>query len=103
MNHNSVLKYLLKSSPEVSFKMLSLKQEMKYPYFVEMDEAFSKTKRIDVFPLGSQEGKGFMLVLDREVALYFCVKNNQFIYDGFEVGCFLAGGTGVFKLSTTAG
>ncbi len=65
--------------------------------FDKLHEVFSQSKTIDLFPLNSVEyGRGFMLVLDRETALYFYQDSEHFKYDGFEMGHYEVGDVTIF-------
>jgi hypothetical protein len=46
---------------------------------------FAKAERIDVIP-SSGELRGFQLVVNNMLALYFVQDGEYFVYDGFEMG-----------------
>jgi hypothetical protein len=56
---------------------------------------FAKVDRVDVFP--SRSGmRGFHVVLDGTLALFFCQDGDHFVYDGFEMGPYEAGDVTIF-------
>lgn len=77
---------LLRISPMRGFKRLNRSLGVKNDKFDKAHELFSNTKSIDIFPLNSSSGRGFMIVLDRDTALYFYQDGDHFKYDGFEMG-----------------
>lgn len=56
---------------------------------------FATAKRVDIFPLTSGE-RGFVLMLNKNTALYFYQDGDHFIYDGFEVGEYDGGDVTIF-------
>jgi hypothetical protein len=59
------------------------------------DAFFGKTERVDVVP--SRDGsRGFQLVIDQALSLYFCQDGDHFVYDGFEMGAYEAGEVTIF-------
>jgi hypothetical protein len=46
---------------------------------------FAKTERVDVIPLRT-DLRGFRVILDSTLALYFIQAGDHFVYDGFELG-----------------
>ena len=57
---------------------------------------FFGNKRIDLIPLDSRKGRGFLLVLDQKVSLWFFQDGDHFVYDGFEVGRYRQGEVTIF-------
>ncbi len=57
---------------------------------------FGTTKRIDVFPRDSREGRGFNIILDNKLALFFLQYGDAFRYDGLEIGEYKKGDITVF-------
>lgn len=87
---------MLKFFPWLYFKKFAKKMGIENPSFDQLHEVFSKTERVDLFPLNSQRGRGFLLVLDQKTALYFYQDGDRFIYDGFEMGEYEKGDVTVF-------
>ena len=56
---------------------------------------FAKTERIDVVPSRSTM-RGFQLVIDSILSLYFVQDGDHFVYDGFELGPYEDGDVTVF-------
>jgi len=92
---NWLTKMLLKFWPKLAMKQMAKKMKIENPLFDKFHEAFSKTKRIDIFPSGSG-GRGFMIVIDRKTALYFYQDGDHFVYDGFEMGEYEKGDVTIF-------
>lgn len=90
-------KMLMKFWPSMSMRFWAKKMKIKNVVFDKLHEVFSESKTIDLFPLNSTEcGRGFILVLDRETALYFYQDGDHFKYDGFEMGPYEAGDVTIF-------
>ena len=47
---------------------------------------FQDVDRIDIIPIRAVDVRGFQIILDNMVALYFCQEGDRFVYDGFELG-----------------
>jgi len=58
-------------------------------------EVLSKSKRIDIFPTKCG-GRGFILIIDQQTALFFYQDGDKFIYDGWETGEYEKGKVTVF-------
>jgi hypothetical protein len=58
-------------------------------------EVFRRLGTVDLFPLESGS-RGFVLVLDRQIALYFYQDGDAFAYDGFEIGEYEKGDVRLF-------
>ena len=87
---------LLRFNPVRGFKRLNKKLGVKNEIFDKAHELFSNTKSIDIFPLSSASGRGFMIVIDRNTALYFYQDGDHFKYDGFEMGPYEKGDITIF-------
>ena len=87
---------LLRFSPIRGFKRLNTKLGVKNDKFDKAHELFSNTKSIDIFPLSSASGRGFVIVIDRNTALYFYQDGDHFKYDGFEMGEYEKGDVTIF-------
>jgi len=57
---------------------------------------FGKVERIDVVPARSAGMRGFQIVLDHLLTLYFSQDGDHFVYDGFEMGFFEGGDVTIF-------
>ncbi len=60
----------------------------------KLHEAFGRSGRIDIFPL--LERRGFMLVIENKLSLWFYQDGDGFKYDGFELGEYEKGDISVF-------
>lgn len=87
---------LFRFSRAMGFKRLNKKLGIENDKFDKADELFRRTESIDIFPLSSASGRGFMLVLDRKTALYFYQDGDHFKYDGFEMGEYEKGDITIF-------
>ena len=54
--------------------------------FSALQGTLVKTKRVDLVPLNGDNSRGFQIILDSKVALYFYQDGDHFSYDGYEVG-----------------
>ncbi|MFW6110276.1 MAG: hypothetical protein ACOC6Q_02525 [Patescibacteria group bacterium] len=52
---------------------------------------FGNTDRFEIFPNDSKKGRGFVLVLDNRLALFFLQHGDAFRYNGMEMGKFKKG------------
>jgi len=78
-------KLMFKLWPSLAMVRMARKMGIDDPLFDEAQELFSKVRRVDILPSASGL-RGFIVVLDRKTALYFCQDGDHFIYDGFEMG-----------------
>lgn len=87
---------LMRVNPTLGFKRLNKRLGIQNDIFDKAHELFSNTKSIDLFPLSSPSGRGFMIVIDRKTALYFYQDGDHFKYDGFEIGPYEKGDVTIF-------
>lgn len=52
--------------------------------------------RIDLFPLSSQRGRGFLVVIDSKLSLWFVQDGDHFVFDGHEMGEYSPGRVTIF-------
>jgi len=62
---------------------------IKKPVFEKAHEVFGEAGRIDFFP--ASNGRGLILIMDCETALFFYQNGDHFIYDGYEMGTYNKG------------
>ena len=86
---------MLKFRPTLGLKMFNKEQGVSNDIFEKAHDLFSKTKRIDIFPLAGGK-RGFILVLDSDTALFFYQDGDHFKYDGFEMGEYAKGDVSIF-------
>jgi|SRR6185503_11565303 len=75
---------LLKFSPRLAFRYFARQRGIRNNAQEKMHEAFAQSERIDMFPL--QSSRGFMLVIDNRLSLWFYQNGDGFKYDGIEIG-----------------
>lgn len=62
----------------------------------KIHKILADVEKVDIHPLTSASGRGFMLTLDRDTALYFYQDGDAFRYDGFEYGEYIQGNVRIF-------
>lgn len=92
---NWFTKLLLKFWPSLAMKQLAKKIGINNPVFDQAHKLFSQVERIDIFPLKGSP-RGFMIVIDKETALYFYQDGDHFVYDGYEMGEYDKGDVTIF-------
>ncbi|MDO8743140.1 MAG: hypothetical protein Q7J30_01095 [Candidatus Azambacteria bacterium] len=92
---NWFTKLMFKFWPSLAMVRMARKMGIADPLFDEAQELFSRVRRIDVLPSASGL-RGFVVVLDRKTALYFCQNGDHFVYDGFEMGRYDKGDITIF-------
>lgn len=90
-----LLRIFLKVSPRHAFRHLAKRGGVRHSTYEKMHEAFAKTGKVDIFPLSGQ-GRGFILVLDRNLSFWFYQNGGHFEYDGFEMGEYGKGDVTIF-------
>jgi len=56
---------------------------------------FTAVNRVDIIPSRS-EVRGFQIVIDNILSIFFCQDGDHFVYDGFEMGPYESGDVTVF-------
>jgi len=92
---NWFTKLAFKLWPALAMARMARKMGISNPLFSEAQDLFSQVRRIDVLPSASGL-RGFMLVLDKKTALYFCQDGDHFVYDGYEMGKYDKGDITIF-------
>lgn len=88
-------KLLLKYAPRLALRRLTRKMGVPPETVEGFHDAFSKTRRVDIFP--TQAGfRGFIIVLDSRISLHFYQDGDHFVYDGYEAGPYEKGDVTVF-------
>lgn len=85
----------LKYFPNTVLKNLAKDKNINNIVFDKLHDVFVKTNRVDIFPCKANS-RGFILVLDKETALYFYQDGDHFVYDGFEMGEYDNGDVTIF-------
>ena len=88
-------KLLLKFWPDLEMRRLAKRMAIDNPVFDKLHEVLNSVKAIDIFPY-SGNSRGFILVLDRQTALFFNQDGDHFEYDGFEMGEYNKGEVTIF-------
>lgn len=88
-------KILLKFWPNHEMRRLAQKMKINQVVFEKLHEIFYKTQTIDLFPVAGNS-RGFILVLDRQTAIFFYQDGDHFSYDGFEMGKYAKGDVTIF-------
>ena len=95
---NWFTKLLLKFWPRMAMRLFADKLDANYWTLEHAHETFSGVGRIDFIPYSSGY-RGFMMVLDRKIALYFNQDEDRFVYDGYEMGDYDKGDVTIFDNS----
>lgn len=93
---NWFTKLMLRFAPRTFLKQFAKQQgldEKKINYAAKL---FSKSNRIDIQPLSSRNGRGFVIFLDNKLSLHFYQDGDHFYYDGPEIGDYKNGDVTVF-------
>lgn len=88
-------KLLIKIWPRLEMRRMAKKLEIKNVIFDKLHEIFSQAESIDIFPYTGNQ-RGFILVLNRQTALFFDQDGDHFQYDGFEMGEYNKGEVTIF-------
>ena len=75
---------LLKFCPTLAMRYFAKQIGIKNIVFDKFHETLFKVDRIDFFPVYG--GRGFVLVINNETALFFYQEGDHFVYDGYEMG-----------------
>lgn len=87
-------RWLLKYCPNAAMRLFAKRIGIKNPIFDKAHEALFNTERIDFFPTSG--GRGLVMVIDRQTALFFYQEKDHFVYDGYEMGEYSKGDVTVF-------
>lgn len=88
-------KVLLKIWPSLEMRRLAKRMKINNIIFDRLHDIFNKTEKIDIFPARGNE-RGFIIVLERQTALFFYQNGDHFEYDGFEMGKYVRGDVTIF-------
>lgn len=89
------MRWILKFTPFLAMKMMQRKMGIKNDFFEKAHELFSRAETIDIIPAAGSS-RGFLLILNRNTALYFYQDGDHFKYDGFEMGEYDKGDITIF-------
>lgn len=85
---------LFKIWPQAIFKITTKETKINIDFY-KLHKIFSKSEKIDIFLTGSNK-RGFILVLNQQVSLFFYQDGDSFKYDGFEIGEYNKGDVTIF-------
>jgi len=87
--------FLLKYFPKIAFRYFAKKMDINDRLLTQANDVFSNIKKVDFEPYMSGS-RGFIIILDRKLALYFNQDGDHFAYDGFEMGEYDKGDVTIF-------
>ena len=87
-------KFKLKFFPMMALKSFAKRLGAEDFDIDNLHQVFSKTSRIDLVSLSGS--RGFMIILDGKVSLWFYQDGDHFKYDGFEIGEYDKGDVTIF-------
>lgn len=93
---NWLTKSLMRFAPKIFLRYAAKNQgvdDRKIKYALKL---FEGIKRIDIQPLPSRSGRGFIVYLDSKVALFFYQDGDHFYFDGLEIGEYKKGDVTIF-------
>ena len=82
--------------PKLYFRFVSTFYDVSKEKLDAAKFLFDNTQRIDIFPSDSREGRGFTLVLDNKLCLFFEQLDDCFRYSGMEMGTYKKGNVTIF-------
>lgn len=86
----------MRFAPRLFLKYAAKEQGLSQKKIDQVMELFGDAKRIDIQPLSSRSGRGFIIFLDNKLSLHFYQDGDHFYYDGLEVGEYENGNVTVF-------
>lgn len=93
---NRLTRLLMRFAPGVFMRCAAREQGVN-PWSIDYAaKLFGKCERIDLHPLPSHSGRGFIIVLDNKLSLHFYQDGDSFYYDGCEIGEYEKGNVTIF-------
>ncbi len=80
--------------PRMAIRYMAWRSGFPLRVVEDLHGVFSRSGRIDLFPL--LERRGFMLVIENTLSLWFYQDGDGFKYDGFELGPYEKGDVTIF-------
>lgn len=93
------VKWLVKLWPKMAMRLLAKECGYDSRLSEKAQELFADSKTIDLHSLTDSESRGFSLVIDRKLALFFNQDGDRFVYDGYEIGEYNPGNVQIFDHS----
>lgn len=90
------MRFLMRFFPKVFLRLHTQKFGVHFRMIDTAQQLFQNTDSIDVHPISGADGRGFVLVLDRRLSLWFFQDGDHFVYDGFEIGEYEKGDVTIF-------
>ena len=93
---NWIIKLFMRLAPKSFLRYVAVKQgldDRKVKYAMKL---FDGVERIDITPLPSRSGRGFIVCLDSKLSLFFYQDGDYFYFDGLEMGEYEKGDVTVF-------
>lgn len=90
------VRFLMRFAPKIFLRYAAGKQgldDRKVKYAMKL---FDGVERIDITPLPSRSGRGFIVCLDSKLSLFFYQDGDHFYFDGLEMGEYDKGDVTVF-------
>lgn len=79
------IKKLLGSDPTEAFRFVAADEGLDLGIVDHAESIFRKVRRIDLVKM-HPAAKGFIIILDQRLSLWFFKRGDSFSYDGFEIG-----------------
>ena len=92
---NCFTKWLIRFAPWMFLRYVAKKQGIGGQNIDYAWKLFTN-KRIDIHHLPSRYGRGFIIILDNKLSLYFYQDGDHFYYDGCEIGEYKKGEVTIF-------
>ena len=93
---NWFTKILMRFVPKTFLLYVAKKQGIKPQKIDYAMKLFGENSRVDIHPLPNRNGRGFIVILDNKLSLYFYQDGDHFYYDGCEIGEYEKGNVTVF-------
>jgi len=93
---NWFTKLLMRFAPKIFLHHAAKEQGIEPRKIDYAMKLFGESSRIDIHPLPSHGGRGFIIVLDNKLSLHFYQDGDHFYYDGCEMGEYEKGDVTVF-------
>jgi hypothetical protein len=80
------MRLLMRFSPKLFLRFHARKFGLHFRMIDTAQQLFQNTEMADIHPISGADGRGFVMVLDRRLSLWFFQDGDHFVYDGFEIG-----------------
>jgi len=96
MKINWFTKILMRFAPKTFLRYVAREQGIRFEKINCLTKLFGENCRIDIFPLSGSGSRGFSIILDNKLSLYFYQDGDHFCYDGYEIGEYEKGNVTIF-------